>query len=478
MIRARPWSGARARARATPATDGSVRRVGIRLATQTVALLLVMIIVLELVVYVITRQALLGSLQDTLAQRAHPPDAFTCAVFHLSCAGDGAGRDSDNGGIPLPSVSSGANSTQTAPSGSRPLPRIPSVNPDLVPSEATSVFIDSHLHVVHADGTLGLVLLDPAAARAALATGKVQCCSVHSYEDDAYLVYTRPLEVNEHVVGLVQASISEHQYQSTMNSLLQALIVVALLGLLGSTAISAVLVSRALRPIRLAMQRQRDFVADAAHELRTPLAIQRAVGEVAAGEASVDNLEGAVGQMLIENQHLTRLVEDLSLLARSDSNAGQVNRAPVDLSTLVADTTDELTYLAEDEGVSLQSEVEGAIRVNGDILRLRQLLLILLDNAFKHTPEGGTVLVRLHARGNRASLEVVDSGPGIPGSDLNRIFDRFYRVDQARTGGGTGLGLAIARWIVEAHGGQISAANVSPHGAAFTVTLPVSHADA
>src|SRR5205807_5840174 len=114
------------------------------------------------------------------------------------------------------------------------------------------------------------------------------------------------------------------------------------------------------------------------------------------------------------------------------------------------------------------------------LLRLRQLLLILLDNALKHTPSGGTVRVRLAAsQSGGARIEVIDSGPGIDPNDLPRIFDRFYRVDKARTGAGTGLGLAIANWTVDAHGGRIWAENVvSNGGAAFTVTLPLARAGA
>jgi signal transduction histidine kinase len=194
-------------------------------------------------------------------------------------------------------------------------------------------------------------------------------------------------------------------------------------------------------------------------------------------DPTIEDLETTIEQMLGENQHLTRLVEDLSLLARADTDAVSIDRRQVDLSTLVADTSRELSYLAETQGHTLQMEVAGGIQVTGDILRLRQLLLILIDNALKHTPTGGTVTVRLSAsHGTRARLEVSDSGTGIDPPDLQQIFDRFYRADKARTGEGTGLGLAIARWIVEAHGGHIEAGNIAPHGAVFTVTLPMTRA--
>jgi two-component system sensor histidine kinase CiaH len=338
------------------------------------------------------------------------------------------------------------------------------------------VYVDPHLRVVHADGALGEILLDRQNVRQALRTNQSQCCSVETYQGQDYLVYTNPLRSGGKVVGVAQTSISEHQYDQTMQSLQLVLLIATLLGLAGSSGISAVLVQRALQPIRLSLQRQRDFVADAAHELRTPLAIMRTVGEVGLNGPEDEDQQATIEQMLAENRHLTRLVDDLSLLARADSQAIALDRRPTDLSALVTETVSELGPLAEAQHVVLTVEAPGNIRVMGDILRLRQLLLILLDNALKHTPSGGRVRVRLSAQGGRARLQVADFGPGIDPADLPHIFDRFYRADRARTGEGSGLGLAIGKWIVEAHGGQIQAGNALEHGAVFTVTLPLARA--
>jgi signal transduction histidine kinase len=451
-----------------PARRDGLWTVTWRLAAQTVVLLLVMLIALEVVVYVITRQSLVGSLETTLKARANQPDPTVCTQLALPCGlgqprgpGSGPGRTQGNGGRGgVPPNSGGF----TGP----PV--------DTTASDAASVYVDRGLRIIHADGALGAVLLDSAGARQALGSQKAQCCSVHHYKGEDYLVYTKPIIARGAVLGAVQTSVSEHQYEGTMQTVLQALLIVTVLGLLTSGIISAVLVRRALQPVRLAVQRQRDFVADAAHELRTPLAIQRTVGEVGMADASPDDLQATVAQMLGENQHLTRLVEDLSLLARTDTNAVAIDRRPVDLSSLVTETAAELRPLAEGQDVKLEADVQRDVRGTGDILRLRQLLLILLDNALKHTPASGTVAVRLLAQGDRVRLAVTDSGPGIDPADLSRIFDRFYRADRARTGEGSGLGLAIAKWIVEAHGGQINAGNASTSGAVFTVTLPVSRA--
>lgn len=455
------WRSLTARIAGAPSrqTDG-LKRVGTRLAVQTVALLLVMLIALEVVVYLITQQTLIGSLETTLKSRANTPDAFISNLYHVpggqSARGGGQGRQGPQPG---------------GPSGSD---RPPFANPDLNPSDASSAYISPNLHIIHADGALGMVLLDPLDARRVLRTGVAQCCSVQGYKGQDYLIYTKLLYANGAVIGAVQTSISEHQYEQTMALLLRALLVVALLGLITSGGVSAILVSRALKPVRAAVKRQRDFVADAAHELRTPLAIQRTVGEVGMADLTVEGLQGTVAQMLGENQHLARLVENLSLLARTDTNTVRIEHHTVDLTSLVTETIAELEPLAEAQGVTLTVQAEGDVRVMGDVLRLRQLLLILVDNALKHTPTGGNASVGLSSQGSRIRLQVADSGPGIDPNDLPRIFDRFYRADRARAGEGTGLGLAIGKWIAEAHGGQIRAGNASPHGALFTVTLPGS----
>lgn len=456
--------------------DENVRRVAARLTVQTVGLVLVMLIVLEIVVYVITQQALIGSLETTLETRAQQADPTVCGAFHLNCGGGANPRNpAGTGSGPGPGGPRGPGG-----GGTRPVPRGPggpgTFTPLLGPSEASAVYVDPRLHIVHADGVLGSHVLAMASVRKALQSGQSQCCVVGSYEDQRYLVYTAALSAGGKIVGAVQTSISEHQYAQTMSLLLRALIVVALLGLVGSAAVSAALVGRVLRPIRLAMQRQRDFVADAAHELRTPLAIQRTVAEIGTADRTLEELEETVEQMLSENRHLTRLVEDLSLLARTDTDAVSIEREPVDLSGLLTQTADEIRYLAMDKGITLDADVPANVTAYGDVLRLRQLFLILLDNALKHTPAGGDVRVQLTLDGGRARLDVSDSGEGIPPRDLPRIFDRFYRADEARTGEGTGLGLAIAKWIVEAHGGHIQAGNMPGRGAVFTVFLPLSRA--
>jgi signal transduction histidine kinase len=180
----------------------------------------------------------------------------------------------------------------------------------------------------------------------------------------------------------------------------------------------------------------------------------------------------ALEQTLSQSTHLARLVDSLSLLARADSGVVTMEREPVSVSELARSTVESVEILAEERDVTLRLSAQPDVYVIGDAGRLRQLMLIMLDNALKHTAEKGTITVHVDRKGPRARIGVRDSGPGIDPKDLPHLFDRFYRADRARTGEGTGLGLAIGRWIAEAHGGQIMAANAQGGGALFVVTVP------
>jgi signal transduction histidine kinase len=276
------------------------------------------------------------------------------------------------------------------------------------------------------------------------------------------------------VIGVAEVIISEKNYRDSLASLLRNLLLVNALGIVAAAGISAVLARRALRPIQTSLKRQRDFVADAAHELRTPLAIMRTAAELGLTEESFDEQQRALEQTLDQNNHLTRLVESLSLLARADSGAVAVERRPIDFSKLVNDSVEAVDMLAEDRNIALTGGSIPGLQLIGDEGRMRQLLLILLDNALKYTPEGGTVTVSTELHGASVRLIVRDTGPGIDPADLPRIFERFYRADKARSGKGSGLGLSIARWIVDAHNGRITASNAPGGGAIFTVTLPLT----
>ncbi len=269
--------------------------------------------------------------------------------------------------------------------------------------------------------------------------------------------------------------------ERTLRILVLVLVVGGAIAGLIASGVGAAYANRALVPIRQslanqreALRRQREFAADASHELRTPLTVIR---------ASVEDLErhprksvATVGTALTdirdEVDHLTSMVDDLLLLARSDSGAVELERVPLDLGDVASTGASGLSRLADERDVRMVVDPIPA-EVAGDPARLRQLVAILVDNAIRHAPAGSRVDVRVRTDGGDAVLVVEDEGPGIRAEDLPRVFDRFYRAAGA-PGGGTGLGLAIAAWIVERHGGRIAAANRDAAGARFTVRLPLS----
>ncbi len=250
----------------------------------------------------------------------------------------------------------------------------------------------------------------------------------------------------------------------------------ALLASLGAGYLYA---GRALVPIRqsiyrrqAALQRQREFAANASHELRTPLTVIGAsVEDLKRNRNSkVVEVGDALADIDAEVQTMTALVEDMLLLARTDSGVVEIERAPVDLGDIAAEATSMLTTLGQERSVKVVLNPMPA-PLTGDRLRLRQLVTILVDNAIRHSPAGATVEVVVRAEPGGVLLAVDDHGSGIKPEDLPRLFERFWRADNAPAGG-TGLGLAIASWIVEQHGGTINAANRQEGGASFWVRLP------
>ena len=224
--------------------------------------------------------------------------------------------------------------------------------------------------------------------------------------------------------------------------------------------------------LRSALIAQRRFVADASHELRTPLTTIRGnIGLLLKREdISSEDRVAALNDIAGESERMSRMVQDLLTLARADAGF-HLEKAPIDLRPIVQDVSRQAQTLQPTRRVELLDGVPATVQGNADAIK--QLLWILIDNAFKHTHEEGHIQLRLLRNGKSADLIVSDNGSGIPAADLERIFERFYQSDASRTGEGTGLGLAIARWIAREHGGRVYAANNPSGGAAFTVELPV-----
>jgi two-component system phosphate regulon sensor histidine kinase PhoR len=219
---------------------------------------------------------------------------------------------------------------------------------------------------------------------------------------------------------------------------------------------------------------RRDFVANASHELKTPVAAVRALAETLQTALPEDPEAGYrfATRIAREAERLDALARDLLDLSRVER--GTLDVEPVDLVGLVKEVVGGYADRAEERRIRLSTELQPGIAVRGDRAQLGLLLSNLVDNALRYTAAKGTVCVRLDAAEGRAVLQVADSGEGIPAGELPRIFERFYRVDKARARqtGGTGLGLAIVRHVAEAHGGTVRADSELARGTTFTVTLP------
>ncbi len=259
-----------------------------------------------------------------------------------------------------------------------------------------------------------------------------------------------------------------------------------LIALLGLSALSTVFVGaaswwlagRGLISAQNAWTRQQTFISNASHELRTPLTLLRASAEVALRELPGDDgdARALLGDVLQETDHMARLVDDLLVLSRLDAGRLTLEHKPVALDTLLQDVERQMGRVAEAAGVSLSAAVEPG-SVLGDATRLRQVMLILLDNALRYTPAGGSIRIRGQRLGRRYQITVTDTGSGIPPEHLPHVFERFYRADSARSArpgqSNVGLGLAIARALMQAHGGQIDIASPPGQGAQVTLSLPL-----
>jgi len=222
---------------------------------------------------------------------------------------------------------------------------------------------------------------------------------------------------------------------------------------------------------------QQRFIADASHELRTPLAVLRGETEVALEQnRGAEDYRESLALIKDEAERLTRIVENLFILARQPVDQHSIMKEPLRLNEVVSECVRSAQVLATQRGLRLH--LDGAtseVNFTGDDEMLKRMLLNLLDNAVKYTAPGGDVGVALSTQNGSARIVVTDSGIGIPAADQPRIFDRFYRVDKARSRalGGAGLGLSIAKWIVEAHGGTIAVQSIPTQGSEFIVDLPL-----
>lgn len=239
---------------------------------------------------------------------------------------------------------------------------------------------------------------------------------------------------------------------------------------------SLFLADRALIPIKKSWERQKNFVADASHELRSPLAVIETNLELVLGngDETVEDQNKWLGNIQTENRRMSKLVSDLLFLARADSDQQMFEKRFFPINDVLMEAVILMQPLADKKKIGLSANIKQVQDFYGDEARIKQLAVILIDNAIKYTHEGGAVRVGLDFRDNQFEITVADNGEGIAKEHLDKIFERFYRVDKARSreGGGTGLGLSIAEWIVKSHRGSIGVSSAQGKGSTFKVLLP------
>ncbi|CAN5743751.1 hypothetical protein BH23ACT11_BH23ACT11_08360 [soil metagenome] len=318
-----------------------------------------------------------------------------------------------------------------------------------------------------------LGLPDRETARKALREDGVVSATIRGEEGNVRVV-SMPMHESGETVGVIQYARYLQNVRETVNRLLLVLIPLGL-GALGLAALGGqFMAGRAVRPVRESFEKQRTFIADASHELKTPLTLIRADAEVLGRGFTDPEDRELVDDVLAETDRMSEVLSDLLLVARLDAGKLVIKREAFDLTTAISEVVDRFANRAASSDIRLDVPASGKLKALGDPERTEQILTALIDNALTHTPRGGSVTVT--AREQRGFVEAVveDTGPGIPAEHLPHIFERFYRDDTVRSRGpgGTGLGLSIARDLVRAQKGDLRAENAENGGAVFRFTLP------
>jgi signal transduction histidine kinase len=228
--------------------------------------------------------------------------------------------------------------------------------------------------------------------------------------------------------------------------------------------------------LEVAFERQRQFAADASHELRTPLSVIRAESTLSLANATtLDEYRKSLDLISQEADHMSSIIEQLLFLARNDAGQEPLNLVSVNIKELLTDISADVEVLTRDKGLQFNLGPIDNVNVKGDRVKLKQLLMNILTNAIRYTPPFGKITTTTTKKKEILEVDITDTGPGISPEHLPYIFQRFYRVDSARSGseGGAGLGLSIAQSIAESHGGKIEVESQLAKGSTFKIYLPI-----
>ena len=465
----------------------NTRSLNFRLVTWYAFVLTLVFVLLGLVTFALLRHYLEANLLDTQARRAHQ-------IAETLVAHAGLGREAALGAQIEALYSPEANERFIR----------------VTRADGTTVYVSGPLKEAHFDPALV-----PPPRAGARATRKVQLSGA------ALLIAGYDTRAADGTAYRVEVGTLGAASEATLARVLVMLAVALPLAVIAAVAGGSVLVRRALRPVtriahkaeeitqhnlserlpvvrsgdeierlslslnhmisRLedALESSKQFVADASHELRTPLTVMRGELEELAQDATVGaQTREALGSALEEVERLSKIVDNLLALSRLDAGEPPAEWVRLDLAQLAADTADQMHLLAEDKRVSVRCGTHAPVEVTGDRARLKQVVVNLLDNAIKYTPDGGHVTLSVRAEGPWAVLEVTDDGIGMPPELLEHVFKRFYRVDgsRSREQGGAGLGLSIVKSICTAHGAQVEVTSEAGRGSSFRIRQPLAGA--
>jgi signal transduction histidine kinase len=286
-------------------------------------------------------------------------------------------------------------------------------------------------------------------------------------------VASAPMRESGEAVGVIQYAGSLQSVREAMEGFVLVLVMLGIGGMILAVVFGVYMSGRAVRPAREAYQGQRVFVAEASHELKTPLTLIRANAEVLRRGLDDPEDRELIDDLLAEADRMNSMFSSLLLAARFDAGKLPVREEDFDLSAVISDAADRFKTRANSAHVRLDIQIPDELPAHADPERTGQILAVVLDNAFDHTPPSGAVTVVARPKGGSVEVAVRDTGPGISAEDLPRLFERYYLADATKRGrGGTGLGLPIARALARAQNGDLEAANAKEGGAIFTLTLP------
>lgn len=347
-------------------------------------------------------------------------------------------------------------------------------------AEYSWVALDPEGHVTDRDptaatlGTLGLPSKE--LARQSLEEDEGVSATIHGPQGRVRVVSMPMREESGEVVGVIQYARSLKGVQQTIGRLVLLLLPLGLGGLGAALFGGLYMAGRAMRPARESFERQRAFVADASHELKTPLTLIRADAEMVLYRGHLNEEDRKlVDHALAETERMSAILSDLLLVARLDAGKADLATKPFDLVSVLSEEAERFGVRAAAKEIRLGVQVPGELPARGDPKRTGQILAVLLENAVRFTPPGGSIALSGRLQDRWVEANVTDTGHGISPDHLPRVFDRFYRAETSRTrgkSGGTGLGLAIARDLARAQGGDLVAESAKDGGATFRLRLP------